>query len=230
MKTPRPSPVPGSSTLGERIFARWYPWLDRRAEPAGLGKLRGRALADVRGRTLEVGAGHGANLAYYPPGAGPLVLTEPSAPMIAHLRVAAAGREVSIVQAAAEALPFPDASFDAVVTTLVLCSVDDPAAALREIARVLADGGRFHFLEHVRAADGSWLARAQDVSETPHRIIGGGCRPNRRTEATIRATPGLEITGLGAGRLPSLLPLVSPYIWGTAVRTARAPEASRASP
>jgi hypothetical protein len=158
VKTPGPSPVSGSSTLGERIFARWHQWLDRRAEPAELGRLRARALAGVRGGTLEVGGGHGANLAHHPAGAGPLVL---------------------------------------------------------------ADGGRLHFLEHARASDASWLARAQDVGETPHRIIGGGCRLNRRTEAAIRASPELKIAELGAGRLPSLLPLVSPYISGTAVREAR---------
>src|SRR5579875_2079667 len=168
-------------SLGERLFARWYPWLDRRAEPAGLGRERAEALAGIDGRTLEIGAGHGANLPYLPPAATPLVLSEPSEPMLARLREAVgARRDVEIVRAGAEALPFEDATFDAVVATLVLCSVADEVRALAEIARVLADGGRFHFLEHVRAPDGTRLATAQDLLEAPHRLLGGGCRPNRR--------------------------------------------------
>jgi len=259
MKTPSKTSVSAPPTVGERLFARWYPWLDRRAEAAGVGALRTRALSGVRGRTLEVGAGHGANLSHYPAAAGPLVLTDPSAPMLAQLREAAGSGEragspeaagarevsgspeaagarevsgspeVSVVRAGAESLPFPDGSFDAVVATFVLCSVDDQSAALAEIARVLADGGRFHFLEHVRASDGTLLARAQDAVEVPHRIVGGGCRPNRRTEAAIRATPGLTITELETGSLPGHLPFVRPCIWGAAVRGPRLDQARSTS-
>jgi len=218
VKTPPKVADPGRPTAGERLFARWYPWLDRRAEAAGVGALREAALRGVRGRTLEIGAGHGANLPHYPAAAAPLVLTDPSEPMLELLRRAARSRELSIVCAGAESLPVPDGSFDAVVATFVLCSVEDQPAALAEIARVLAPGGRLHFLEHVRAADGTWLARAQDAFEAPHRVIGGRCRPNRRTEAAIRGTPGLAIAELQAGELPMRLSFVRPYILGTAVR------------
>ena len=226
---------PAPATVGERLFARWYPWLDRRAEAAGVGALRDRALSGVCGQTLEIGAGHGANLPHYPQAVGPLVLTDPSAPMVAELRRAAASsenassREVSVVQAGAESLPFPDGTFDAVVATFVLCSVDDPRAVLAEIARVLAPGGRLHFLEHVRAADGTLLARAQDAVERTHRIVGGGCRPNRRTEAAIAATPGLTITERETGNLPGHLPFVRPCIWGAAVRGPRLDQARSTS-
>ncbi len=93
------------------------------------------------------------------------------------------------MQAGLPSLPFAGASFDTVVCTLVLCSVDDQAAALTEIARVLAPGGRLLFLEHVRAPDNPRLARLQDLVDRPHRLLAAGCRPNRRTEEALAASP-----------------------------------------
>jgi len=136
-----------------RIWDRFAPHYD-----AGLLLLERRLagwrqelLAGVHGRVLEVGAGTGANLPHYPPGTD-LVLTEPSARMLgrAQARAAELGRSADIQLAPAQSLPFPDATFDAVVSTLVFCNVPEPAAGLAEIRRVLKPGGRLLMIEHVR--------------------------------------------------------------------------------
>lgn len=131
---------------------------------------RARLLAGARGRVLEIGAGTGLNARHYPPGVE-VVYTEPDAAM---------ERRVPLVQAPAEDLPFDAASFDTVVSTLVLCSVSDLERAIAEIRRVLAPHGTLLFLEHVRAADGSRLARWQDrLNPVWHAVAGCDC--NRRT-------------------------------------------------
>jgi ubiquinone/menaquinone biosynthesis C-methylase UbiE len=142
-------------SIGGWLFAAVYDRLTAGAEAAGLSKRREELLAAARGRVLEIGAGTGANLAFYPAAVQSLTLAEPERPMVKRLarRVAGQTRIASIVDAPAEQLPFPDASFDTVVVTLVLCTVTDPARALGEIRRVLAPGGRLLFLEHVRSDD-----------------------------------------------------------------------------
>ena len=129
---------------------------------------------------------------------------------------AAAPRPVSVSEAPAERLPFADSSFDTVVSTLVLCTVPDPAAALAELARVLEPGGRLLFLEHVRAEDPG-LARWQDWLEKPWRFLGDGCHCNRDTVATIESSP-LRLEGVERGEFPKAPPIVKPLRWGTAVR------------
>lgn len=198
--------------LSERLFAAYYPFVAARSERAGQGATRDELLAGTRGRVLEVGAGHGLNLAHYPDGLDELVLTDPSPWM---LQRAPAGTE--ILQAGLPSLPFADGRFDTVVCTYVLCSVPDPAAALAEIARVLAPGGRLLFLEHVRAGEASWLGRLQDLIERPHRIAAAGCRPNSRTEDLLAASP-LHVDWLVHGDQPSTLPTVRPTIMGAARR------------
>jgi ubiquinone/menaquinone biosynthesis C-methylase UbiE len=198
--------------LSERLFASYYPSVAAKSERAGQAATRDELLAGARGRVLEVGAGHGLNLAHYPQGLDELVLTDPSPWMLAR---APAG--VDIRQAGLPSLPFADGRFDTVVCTYVLCSVEDPAAALAEIARMLAPGGALLFLEHVRAADGSALGRVQDLIVAPHRLAAAGCRPNRRTEDVLAASP-LQVQWLVHGKQPSALPTVAPTIMGVARR------------
>lgn len=198
--------------LSERLFAAYYPFVAAKSERAGQAATRGELLAGARGRVLEVGAGHGLNLAHYPHGLDELVLTDPSPWM---LKRAPAGVEVR--PAGLPSLPFDDKSFDTVVCTYVLCSVPDPAAALSEIWRVLVPGGSLLFLEHVRAREGTALGRVQDVIELPHRLAAAGCRPNRRTEKTLERSP-LDVEWLVHGAQPSTLPTVRPTIMGTARR------------
>src|SRR5215470_7784716 len=105
-------------------------------ERRGMAARRGELLASARGRVLELGAGTGLNLRHYPDGVE-LVVSEPDPAMRARLK-RRAGTAVRVVDAGAESLPFPDDSFDTVVSTLVLCTVADPDAALAEVRRVLA--------------------------------------------------------------------------------------------
>ena len=150
-------------SLWGRIFAAGYDRIMAGTEKAGLSERRERLLAPVSGRVLEIGGGTGANLPFYGAGVQELVITEPEEPMARRLerKLPDYSRPVRVVRAPAEQLPFEDESFDFVVATLVLCTVDDPARALGEARRVLKPGGRLLFLEHVRSDDAK-LARWQD--------------------------------------------------------------------
>ena len=214
--------MPGD--LSERVFASYYPALARRSDRAGQARTRERLLADAQGATLEIGAGSGANLPWYPKTVTELTLTDPSPYMLDHLRSELAtvpewpgSGTVSLVQAGLPSLPFDDASYDTVVVTYVLCSIADVPGALREIARVLKPDGRLLFLEHVRAADGSLLGSLQDLVSRPHRLIADGCRPDCRTELLLRDSP-LTVAWLERGEQPSAAPTVRPTIMGVAVR------------
>jgi SAM-dependent methyltransferase len=183
----------GRRRLSERIFAAYYPRVAQRSEDAGQREQRRSLLAHASGRTLEIGAGTGLNLPLYPPSirdSGALIITEPSPFMLPALT--AAHRRVAVLRADAQALPFRDGQFDTVVGTFALCSMLDPARALQEVARVLRTGGRYLFMEHVRAADGSRLGWIQDASASTYRALAGGCSPNLRTDLTIRDS-GLQL-------------------------------------
>jgi ubiquinone/menaquinone biosynthesis C-methylase UbiE len=139
--------------LRGRVQAVLVDWTAVLGERGGVGDLRRRLLSGARGRVIEIGAGTGANLRHYPRDLERLVLVEPVEEMARRIeeRLAATGRTASVVRARAEDLPVEDASFDTAVTTLVLCSVREPARALAEIRRVLVPGGQLLFLEHVRS-------------------------------------------------------------------------------
>jgi SAM-dependent methyltransferase len=203
---------------GGRLFAALYDRMTAGAEKAGLAELRARRLAEAGGATLELGAGTGSNLEYYTDTVTELVLTEPSEHMARKLRdkVSASGRPALVIVAPAERLPFEDDRFDTVVATLMLCTADDPGAALREAARVLKPGGRLLFLEHVRAEDAG-LARWQDRLEGVWGYVAAGCHPNRDTLAAIEAA-GFTVDDLERGRFPKAPPLVRPLISGRATR------------
>ncbi len=193
-----------------------YDLMRRRLERTHGVRLRRSQLAAARGRVVEIGAGTGANVAHYPDTVDELVLTEPDDAMLKRLRRRAAARPAAtVVQASAEQLPFPDASFDTAVTTIALCTVTSPAEALREVRRVLRPGGQLLFAEHVRSEDPG-LARWQDRLERPWRVIAGGCHPNRDTLAAIRAA-GFDVQELERGELPAGPRLVRPYVLGRAV-------------
>ena len=150
-----------------RVFSAIYDPLLKGTEEAGLRERRREVLSEARGRTIDIGAGTGANLGLFPLEAE-VVMVEPDPHMTKRLRqkLAESGSKVELVEAGAEELPFEDSSFDTAVFTLVLCTVPDPRAALAEAARVLKPGGRLLFLEHVRAEDPG-VARWQDRLETP---------------------------------------------------------------
>ncbi len=145
-------------------FRHWRAWLAKGA----------------RGRTLDLGAGTGRNLPLYPPGVRTFAV-DPHRDALLRARERAPG--VPLVIARAEALPFRDATFDTVVSGLVLCSVADPARSLAEARRVLRPGGVLRVLEHVRAA--GVAGRVQDLIQPLWTAISGGCHPNRETERAI---------------------------------------------
>ncbi len=204
-----------------RAFAALYDRSLKGTEEAGLRDMRRRLLAEARGRTIDLGAGTGANLGLYPAAVSELVLIEPDPHMAKKLRhrLAEAGNPAELIEAPAERLPFEDASFDTAVFTLVLCTVPDPAAALVEVARVLRPGGRMLFIEHVRSEDPG-LARWQDRLEKPWRFLGDGCHCNRDTVATIEASP-LAVEQLERDRMPKAPPIVKPLARGTATLPGR---------
>lgn len=203
-------------TTWGRLFAAMYDRGLKGTEDAGLREMRRETLAAAQGRTIDLGAGTGANLALYPDAVTELVLAEPDPHMSKQLRqkVARSDRTAELVEAPAERLPFEDSSFDTAVFTLVLCTVPDPEAALAEAARVLKPGGKLLFVEHVRATDAG-LARWQDRLEKPWRFIGDGCHCNRDTVATIEASL-LTVEQVERGRLPKAPPLVRPLVRGRA--------------
>jgi len=208
----------------ERLFlwsyAAMYDLFNASAERAGLREQRHDLLAQATGATIEIGAGTGLNLAHYPPAVTRLALIEPDLYMRERLRRRASrlGRDAEILDAAADRLPFPDASFDTAVVTFALCSVPDEQAALSEITRVLAPGARLLFLEHVRSANPR-VAAKQDKMPFPYPLIG--CHPNRDTLAEIRAS-SLTVESVREGELPKAPQIERPMIVGAARRPASA--------
>jgi ubiquinone/menaquinone biosynthesis C-methylase UbiE len=210
-----------SGTIYGRLFARVYDGAMKQLEREGGAELRHNLLAQARGRTLELGAGTGLNLEHYPEAISELTLTEPDPHMLKRLRcrLEDSGRNATIIQAPAERLPFKAGAIDTVVSTWTLCTVDDPKAVMAEVARVLTVGGRFLFLEHVRSEDSERTARWQDRVTPLVRRTVCGCRPNRRTLATIEASP-LDIEHVRWGEQPQgSLPWEKPMIVGIARKT-----------
>jgi ubiquinone/menaquinone biosynthesis C-methylase UbiE len=203
-------------SLRKKFFAATYDSFSRKSEEAGLRAMRHGLLAEAGGSVLEIGAGTGANLAHYNGHLESLVFTEPESAMLRRLQAKARDEAplAKILRAPAEDLPFEDASFDTVVSTLVLCGVDDQARSVREIRRVLKPGGRLLFLEHVRSDDPA-LARFQDRMNWLNRLVVQ-CDCNRPTLSTIEAA-GLTVSELEQTELPKAPKFVRPLIVGTAV-------------
>ena len=202
-------------TLAQRFNAAIYEpflWLGERA---GMAERRRRVLAGATGRLLELGAGTGLNLGHYPEAVEELVLTEPDAGMGRRLEehVRNAGRRATVTRAGAEELPFPDDRFDTAVSTLVLCTVEDPERAVSELRRVLRPGGRLLFIEHVRS-DSPRLARWQDRLEAPWAAFASGCRCNRRTVDLLEAH--LDVKRVDSGSWRRMPPIVKPLVTGEA--------------
>ena len=152
-------------------------------EATGLSRWRRWLASGARGLTLDLGCGTGRNLPLFEDGARPVGL-DPCLETLRAARRRAPG--VPLVLGRAEALPFRGGVFDTVVSGLVICSVETPAAALGEVGRVLAAAGRLRLLEHVRAS-GKLHAAAQDAFQPAWTFLTGGCRPNRDTESALDA-------------------------------------------
>src|SRR5215211_919259 len=204
----------GSMKDGHPVFAAHYDPISASMERRWTGGRRRRLLAGARGAVLEIGGGTGANLAHYRD-VDRVIIAEPDpfmrnriGPKLGDARV-----PVEVSAAGAEALPFPDGSFDTVVSTLVLGTVPDQEGALDEVRRVLRPGGRLLFIEHVRAAGSA--ARWQDRLEPLWRRLLGGCHPNRDTVAAIEEV-GFEIEAFESFYPPDPLSALMPHVQGSA--------------
>jgi ubiquinone/menaquinone biosynthesis C-methylase UbiE len=170
---------------------RGHPWfaaiydLTQRMGERRVGPMRRELLGGLTGDVLEIGAGTGANFSYYGPDARVIAL-EPDPHMLkrAQARLATLGlANVDVQRAPAESVPFDDGSFDALVATLVLCTVNDLPASLAEMRRVLRPGGRLVFIEHVRGE--GFLGRVHDAIRPVWSWCSAGCQVNRRTESAM---------------------------------------------
>ena len=177
----------GSATVRHPLFARMYARLADQFEDKGAAQLRDEALAGLAGRVVEVGAGTGINFGHYPATVTEVVAVEPEPYLreIASQAAQAAALPVTVVDGVADRLPLDDASCDAGVASLVLCSVPDQAVALGELRRVIRPGGELRFFEHV-LAETTGLARFQRAIDVVWPRVSGGCHADRDTLAAIR--------------------------------------------
>ena len=178
--------------------------LDLAMKRSALAEQREWVMKQVRGQVLEVGFGSGLNLPYYPREVRTLSAVEPSTAMRnrAMKRIEKSGKTVSLIARGIDKKQFlPDGSFDTIVSTWTMCTIADPAAALKEIYRLLKRGGRFVFVEHGLAPDREvvrWQKKFNGITQK----WGGGCHLDRDIEAILRASK-LEIDKLEKFYLPS---------------------------
>lgn len=177
-------------------FAKMYLRISEHAEHRGVAEHRRTLLSGLSGTVCEVGAGNGLNFRYYPSTVTNVLAVEPEPTLRAHAQRAAAAAPVpvQVIDGHADALPVTTDSCDAVVASLVLCSVPDLAGALTEIHRVLHPAGELRYYEHVRSP-GRLRGRLQDAITPMWARCGAGCHPNRDTAAAIAAA-GFTITAL----------------------------------
>ena len=212
-----------------RLMARFYDRVMQRSEEACLSKWRKDLLENTTGRVLEVGAGTGVNLSFYPETVERIVFSEPDPHMRAKLaeRIDSAGADSATVSdGSLDALPFPDGEFDFVTCMLVLCSVPDLNLALKEIRRVLVPGGRLVFMEHVAAEYRSDRLKWQHRLEPLWKRFSGSCHLTRRTEQAILDS-GFEMAWIQRESMLSTIPVTRPTVRGVAIRQSRSTSVSR---
>lgn len=200
---------------GARLDAAVYGPFLLLGEVRGMRRRRAELVGAADGRVVEIGAGTGLNLPHYPAGLDDLLLTEPDPGMAERLRraVQRTGSTARVVQAGAQELPLPDASVDTVVSTMVLCTVPDPDAALAEVVRVLRPGGRLLFCEHVLSGDAR-RARRQQRWAGAWAAFASGCRCDRALLDRIAAV--LDVEDLRRDTWRGMPGLVHPLVVGAA--------------
>lgn len=203
------------------IFARFWLWMSPKQDQRGMADYRRALAAALTGRVVEVGAGNGLNFAHYPTGVTSVLAVEPEARLreVALENAARIPIPIEVVAGVADRLPVEDGSVDAVVYSLVLCSVPDLASSLREGHRVLKPGGQLRFLEHVvsESAGLRWTQKVLDATVWP--TLGAECHCVRDTSAAIESA-GFTIEDLERMRFPEMpfaLP-TSPHLLGRARR------------
>lgn len=202
------------------FFARVWTAMSAR-EPESLRRLRRENLADLAGRVLEVGAGTGTNFALYPATVTEVVAVEPERRLAALAARAAADTAVPVTLTADTVERSDDGEpFDAVVCSLVLCSVEDPDAVAAHLYSALRPGGELRYLEHVAGTGArARLQRVADATVWPR--LAGNCHTHRHTEQTLRAA-GFRVQGRREWTMPRWVPLpVAEFAIGRAVKPAR---------
>eukprot|EP00262_Sarcandra_glabra_P015711 TRINITY_DN4907_c0_g1_i2.p1 TRINITY_DN4907_c0_g1~~TRINITY_DN4907_c0_g1_i2.p1 ORF type:complete len:328 (-),score=28.09 TRINITY_DN4907_c0_g1_i2:462-1445(-) len=195
---------------------------DPKAKIAGYKKKLFTHLRGENKKVLELGVGTGPNLKYYASAAGVSVFgVDPNKKMQKYAQAAAVAaglplEHFNFIQAVGEALPIKDASMDAVIGTLVLCSVEDVDMALKEVKRVLKPGGLYIFVEHVAANDGTLLRFVQSVIDPLQQIVSDGCHITRETGKEICAAGFSEVKIDRA--FVSGAALISPHVYGFACK------------
>lgn len=207
-----------SDLVDNPLFARLWTTMSGH-EPESLRRLRVANLAGLSGRVLEVGAGTGTNFEYYPAGVTEVIALEPERRLAEVAREAAAAAPVPVIVSTATIEEFgAEQSFDAVVCSLVLCSVDDPDEVVRQLYSMLKPGGELRYLEHVAGVGlRGTLQKVADATVWPRLL--GNCHTHRNTEASIAAA-GFSVEGSRREQaLPRWLPVpVSELAIGRAVR------------
>jgi ubiquinone/menaquinone biosynthesis C-methylase UbiE len=200
-------------------FARRYDKLTARMEDAWLRQARADLLAGLSGTVVELGAGTGHNLVHYPDTVERLILTEPSAAMRDQLRTrvdaVAHPFDVEVVDATADQLPCTDGIADAVVSTLVLCSVPALGPVVAEVRRVLRPGGELRLIEHV-AAERDWAHRIQTGLDPVWNWIEGSCHLDHETRTAL-AAGGFDVSGVSESVQRGMPPLFHRIARGVAV-------------
>lgn len=209
-----------SQTLDHPFFARMWTMMSAHETPL-LRQLRAENLAGLSGRVLEVGAGTGTNFAFYPDTVTQVVAVEPETRLAPLAREAAAGAPVpvTVIESTVESMPAAE-PFDAVVCSLVLCSVDDPDAVLRQLNSVLKPGGELRYFEHI--AQPGWRGRLQRaVDSTFWPKMAGNCHTHRETERAIAGANFAIQTARHEATMPAWVPMpVQEIALGRAVKTA----------
>lgn len=200
----------------DRLFARFWSHLADGVD-ALFGPQKDQVLIDLPTRILEIGPGLGANFDRYAAGASVLAF-EPNLAMHSGLRAsaAAAGIELEIRADDLRDAVLESEQFDAIVSTLVLCSVGDQRSMVREIHRLLKPGGRFLFVEHVASANRR-IARIQRLIRRPWGLVGDGCDPAPDTVDAIESV-GFSELHVQRAVIGSTLNPAHPVYWGIAVR------------
>ena len=196
------------------LFTQIYRLIARAEDSGAIGHWRTQVSAALSGRVLVVGLGPAQDLHHLPAEVTSVVAVEPSASMrrAAADAVARAAMPVEVIDAVGEDLPLPDNSVDGVLFAYVLCTVDDPQRTVQEALRVLRPGGTIAVLEHVKAAEGSWMRRFQRAAAPVWPRVAGGCRCDRDTRQ-ILAEAGLDTTEVRDVRMAPMPP-VAPGLVG----------------
>jgi SAM-dependent methyltransferase len=215
--TPQAAVLPATHPLRGRFNSWFMELLDGHFERR-LGDVRDELLSGLDGEVAEIGAGNGPTFRHLRPGTVVHAI-EPNPYFHRRLVAEAQRRGIDLVlhPVGAEQIDLPDASVDAVISSLVLCTVSDPAAVLASVRRILKPGGRFVFLEHVGARPGSAVRRVQEAVARPWGWVFEGCHTDRDTAQAVREA-GFASVDVREIRMDTVVVPIRTQIAGTAIR------------